>query len=145
MILDDNLVSIDHVELSSGVITGEPIALTSLFKPGRHHGAIPMNVSVSPDVEGGTQITLSLQQADSEDGSFMEVDGSELIVTIDNMEPGANIGWRYLPSGVTKPWIKIVATPGGTFTSGTLFAAIVRDDEMPYSDGLYLDRGVDHS
>jgi hypothetical protein len=145
MILDDNLVSIDHVQLSSGVITGEAIALTSLFKPGRHHEAIPMNVSVSPDMKGGTQITLSLQQADSKDGSFIEVDGSELIVTVDNMEPGTNIGWRYLPSGVTKQWIKIVATPGGTFTGGTLFAAIVRDDEMPYSEGLYLDRGVDYS
>jgi hypothetical protein len=61
------------------------------------------------------------------------------------MEPGTNIGWRYLPPGVTKQWIKIVATPGGTFTGGTLFAAIVRDDEMPYSEGLYLDRGVDYS
>lgn len=145
MIIDDNLVSIDHVQLSSGAITGEPIALTSLFKPGRHHEAIPVNVSVSPDVAGGTQITLSLQQADSADGAFVEVDGTELIVTMDNMEPGTNIGWRYLPSGVTKQWIKFVATPGGTFTAGTLFAAIVRDDEMPYTDGLYLDRGVDHS
>ena len=144
MLIDDNLVSIDHARLASGVITGEAVALTSLFKPGRHHGPIPVNVVVSRDMAGGTQITLSLLQADSEDGSFVEVDGSELIVPVASIKPGMNIGWRYLPSGVTEQWIKIVATPGGSFTAGTIFAAIVREDEMPYTDGLYLDNGVSH-
>lgn len=140
MLIDDNLVSIDGEALKG--MTGRAVPLTSLFKPGKHHDPIPMSVKVLDEPAGGTSITMKLQQSDDEAGVFADVPGSELTVALADMIPGQNIGWRYLPSGVTQQWVKVVVTAAGTFTTGRLFAAIVREEEMPMSEGLYIDAGV---
>lgn len=140
MLLDDNLVSIDGVAI--GGITGVAVPLTSLFKPGQHHDPIPMVVKVLGEPAGGTSITLKIQQGDDKDGVFTDVAGSTLTVALADMVAGKNIGWRYLPAGVTQQWIKVVVTASGTFTTGKLFAAIVREEEVPMSEGLYIDAGV---
>ena len=57
------------------------------------------------------------------------------------LKTGKPLGWRFIPRGVTKPWLKLVVSPGGTFSAGKLFAAIVREDELPYEDGMYIDKG----
>ena len=141
MILDDNLVSIDHEELSGGVITGNAIALNAFQMPGRM-GPIPMLVTVSGDAAGGTGLALKLQQADEQGGSYEDVNGSEMTVAIADIQPGMNLGWRYVPAGVTKPWLKVVVTPTGTFTAGTVFAAVTREEVVPYVPGMYISDGV---
>lgn len=141
MVLDDNLVSIDHEELSGGAITGNAIALNAFQMPGRM-GPIPMLVTVSGDAAGGTGLALKLQQADEHGGSYEDVNGSEMTVAIADIQPGMNIGWRYVPAGVTKPWLKVVVTPTGTFTAGTVFAAVTREEVVPYVPGMYISDGV---
>lgn len=141
MIFDDNLVSIDHEELSGGAITGNAIALNAFQMPGRM-GPIPMLVTVSGDAAGGTGLALKLQQAEDAAGPFEDVPGAEMTVALADMQPGMNIGWRYLPSGVTQPWLKVVVTPTGTFTAGTVFAAVTREEVMPYVPGMYISDGV---
>ena len=141
MILDDNLVSIDNADLRGSAITGNAVALTSFQKPGRM-GPIPMMVTVSADATGGTGVALSLLQADAQDGSFTEVPGSNMTVASADMHPGMNIGWRYLPAGVTKQWLKVKVAPTGTYTAGKVFAAVTREEILPYVAGMYISDGV---
>jgi len=140
MIIDDNLVSIENRELTEA-ITGDPIALTSFQKPGRM-GPIPMLVQLTEDAAGGTSLTLKLQQSDDENGTYADVPGSSMTVPLADMTMGKNIGWRYLPAGVTKPWFKVVVTPDGSFTAGRIFAAVVREELYLYEEGMYIDSGV---
>lgn len=140
MMLDDNLVSIDGKELS-GTITGEAIALTSFQKPGRM-GPVPMYVAVEGETSGGTSLTFTLKQSTDKDGEYENVAGSEVVVQMDAISPGKNLAWRFLPMGVTKPWIKIEATADGSFEGGKLFAAVVREELLSYEDGMYIDGGT---
>ena len=142
MILDDNLISIEDGDLTGATVTGKAIALNSFQKPGRM-GPIPFFVGVvGEDAAGGTSITIKLQQSDSESGSYSDVPGSSLTVALADMVTGKNIGWRFLPTGLTKPWFKVVSTQAGTFTAGKLFAAVTTEDHLPYEEGMYIDAGV---
>ena len=38
-------------------------------------------------------------------------------------------------------FLQVVMAADGTFTSGKLFAAVVREDVQPYTDGLYINAG----
>lgn len=72
MLLDDNLVFFDGKEIKAEA-TSEPVALNSLFKPGKNHDAIPMIVTFTEAAAGGTSLKLTLQQADTPDGVFEDV------------------------------------------------------------------------
>lgn len=140
MLLDDNLVFFDGKEIKAEA-TSEPVALNSLFKPGKNHDVIPMIVTFTEAAEGGTSLKLTLQQGDTPDGAFEDVPGGVLDAKTADMAPGRSVGWRYLPAGVTKPWMKLKLSPTGTFTKGKLFVAVTREDVMPYDEGLYIDKG----
>lgn len=140
MLLDDNLVFFDGKEIKAEA-TSEPVALNSLFKPGKNHDAIPMIVTFTEAAEGGTSLKLTLQQGDTPDGAFEDVPGGVLDAKTADMVQGRSVGWRYLPAVVTKPWLKLKLSPTGTFTKGKLFAAVTREDVMPYDEGLYIDKG----
>ena len=65
-----------------------------------------------------------------------------MTVALADLKVGKTIGWRFLPAGVTKPWLKMVATPTGEFTAGKIFAAVAREDDQPWEAGMYIDAGV---
>lgn len=140
MLIDDSLILIDSQPIKE--ITSDPIPLTSLFKSGKHHGPIPMCVMLTNETEGGTSISLKLQQSDDEYGVFSAVPGAEMTIDVTNILPGVNFGWRVVPREVTQQWVRLVVTPAGTFTAGRIFAALVREDEVPMSAGQYIDAGV---
>ena len=141
MILDDNLITIENEDLTEATITGKAIALNSFQKPGRM-GPIPFFVGVvGEDAAGGTSITIKLQQSDTEDGIYSDVPGSSLTVALADMVTGRNIGWRFLPVGLTKPWFKVVSTQEGSFSAGKLFAGVTVEDHLPYEEGMYIDAG----
>ena len=140
MLLDDNLVFFDGVALTDES-TSDPVPLNALFRPGRYHDAIPMVVMLTEAPEGGTGITLKLQQADESKGAYGDVPGASMTILLADMVQGENIGWRSLPAGVTKPWMRMVVTPDGSFTAGKLFAAITREEMQPYGEGLYINAG----
>ena len=141
MLIDSNTVLFDSVAVTSSPVTGDAVGLTSLFKPGRAE-PIPVSLKVVEDFAGGTSITFKLTQADSETGVYSDVPGSLLTVVLADLKKGKLIGWRFLPSGVSGQWLKMVATPSGTFTSGKVFAAVVREDVLPYEAGMYIDGGT---
>ena len=76
MLLDDNLVFFDGKEIKAEA-TSEPVALNSLFKPGKNHDVIPMIVTFTEAAEGGTSLKLTLQQGDTPDGAFEDVPGKK--------------------------------------------------------------------
>lgn len=142
MLIDDNAVLIE-AEIKGAALTGDPVGLTSLKIPGKFD-AIPVNFSASANIAGGSSVTVKLQQADEKDGSYTDVAGSSFVATLDELKKcakGGRVGIKYLPRGVTKPWIKMVVTPAGTFTAGKIFAAIVREDDEAYEAGLYIKGG----
>lgn len=141
MILDDNLISVECGDLT-GEIEGKAIDLSGFQKPGRMN-PIPFYVGVMGDdaPEGGTSITIKLEQADTKCGDFAEIEGLEKTVKLEDMKRGINLGWRFLPPCVTKPWIKVKITKEGEFSKGKMFAAVVSEDYFPYEDGMYIDAG----
>lgn len=146
MIIDSNLVLVDSAALS-GTVTSNVVGLTSLKKPGKFD-AIPIYFGCTGDVAGGTSIAVKLQQSDTSSGEFADVPGSSMTLLLADLQAiaaGGHAPYKYLPRGVTKPWIKMVVTATGTFTGGKFFAAIMREDDEPYEEGFYIDRGVDFS
>lgn len=141
MIIDSNLVLLDSVPILGTAVTGPPVALTSLLIPGRAE-PIPIYAKVLEAFAGGTTVTFKLTQSSTEGGTYDEVPGSAVTVAASDLKVGTPIGWRFLPRGASKPWLKMVATPSGTFTAGKIFGAIVREDDLPYEAGMYFDKGV---
>ena len=140
MIFDDNLISLDNVELSSGSPTAVAIPLTSLKIPGREE-PIACVVKCTETAAGGTSVTLKLQESATQSGVYADVAGSTVTVLTSSMKKGENIYLRWLPKGVTKPWLKFSATVSGSYTAGKIIAAVVREDDLPYIAGQYIDKG----
>lgn len=141
MVIDSNLVLMDSTPILGAAVTGNAVPLTSFLKPGREE-PIPICAKVvGTDFAGGTSITFKLTQCATSDGTYADVPGSSLTVALADLTVGKPIGWRHLPRGVTLPWLKMVATPTGTFTAGNVFAAIVREDALPMETGMYFDKG----
>lgn len=142
MVIDSNLVLMDSTAILGTAVTGNAVPLTSFLKPGREE-PIPICAKVvGTDFAGGTSITFKLTQCATSDGTYTDVPGSSVTVALADLTVGKSIGWRFLPRGVTAPWLKMVATPSGTFAAGNVFAAVVREDALPMEAGMYIDKGV---
>lgn len=142
MLIDSNAVLVE-AELKGAAITGDPVGLTSLKIPGKFD-CLPIYFSASPDIAGGTKITVKLQQADTKDGVYADVDGSTWEATtaqLQDISKGARVGIKWMPRSVTKPWVKMVVTPTGSYTKGKVFAAVTREDYEGYEPGLYIKGG----
>ena len=142
MLIDSNTVSINGTALGSSAVTGDAVPLNLFKKPGRQN-PICVYVGKAGDAAfaGGTSVAIKIQEGDTETGSFTDV-GGVTTVPLAAMNKGGNFGPRFLPAQVSKPWVKIVVTPSGTFTAGKVFAAVVREDDLPYEEGMYIDGGV---
>ena len=141
MLLDDNTIFLDSVAVLGTAVTSNAIALNALQFPGRSE-PIPVTANITQSFAGGTSITFKLVQSDTSDGTYADVPGSSVTVPLADLVKGKTIGWRFLPPGATKPWLKMVATPTGTFTAGKVFGAVVREDEQNYAPGMYINKGV---
>ena len=141
MILDDNLIFFEKASLGSAV-TSAAVPLNSLMKPGRAE-PICVFAQVNETAATGTSITIKLTEADSEAGDYSDVPGSSETILTAALVKGARIYLRWLPSGVTKQWLKAdVTLTGSTFTAGKITCAIVREDDLPYATGMYIDKGA---
>lgn len=141
MIIDSNAVLMDNKAITSTTVNGDAVGLTSLFKPGR---AEPIRIvtKVVSDFSGGTSVTFKLSECATQNGSYYDITSSAITIPTSELRAGKVIGWRILPSGVSKRWIKMVAAPTGTFATGSVFAAVVREEEQPYEEGMYIDAGT---
>lgn len=59
-----------------------------------------------------------------------------------SLAPGARLGPRFLPQGVRKSWLRLnfTLTPqsGKSVSAGRLFAALLREEDMPYEAALQV-------
>ena len=92
MLIDDNCVSIESGSLlSAGGVAGQPIALTGFSIPGRQ-APIGICCRVLETAAGGTSITLTIRQSDTQMGSY--TDAASLTVPLAELKAGARIGFR---------------------------------------------------
>ncbi|MCD7984136.1 MAG: hypothetical protein LUG19_07775 [Desulfovibrio sp.] len=138
MLVDSNLVLKEGAVTATGA--GDPVGLTSLRIPGKGE-PVPFAFKVTESFAGGTSVAFKLQQSASRDGSYADVDGSEFTLATAALTVGARAPVKYLPRGVTKPWLKLAWTVTGSFTAGKIFAALAREDIEPYEAGQYIDGG----
>lgn len=139
MLIDSNLVLLDDQSLAD-TVTCETVGLTSFLTPGREE-PIPICIKVTEAAAGGTKVEIKLQECDTKAGTFTDVPGAAITAPLADLTAGKRLGWRWLPAEVGKPWIKLVVTLTGTFTAGKLFAALAREDDLPYGAGMYIDGG----
>lgn len=143
MLIDSNNISIDS-QAASAAISGVPVPLTSLLKPGREEPVCVFiratePVSAASGDGAATAITFTILQADMKDGPYETA--ATASVPLSELVEGTPIAWRWLPPSVTKSWLKINAQANGNVSSGKIFAAIVREDPLDYEDGMYIDKG----
>jgi len=151
MILDDNIVLFDGATKDNATGGGQVeagksdwIPLTGFLNPGQV-GPIPIHICLSGGLTEEESLTFTLKQADGkekptddgEEAGSMEVKGP--------VRPGGTVAWRFIPRGVTKPWMKLEFDAANVDSSeGSVFAAIVREDLTgSYQDNtdLLIDKG----
>lgn len=141
-IIDSNLVFTDGTVHGSG--HSRAVGLTAFSRPGRME-PIPLRVCVTADYDPlqVAEMTLVMQQAASADapesgtGAWADVPGAALLVGGGALRAGTRLPWRFLPEGVSLPWMRlrfeVVAQAGKTVTAGALFAALMREEDFPYT------------
>ncbi len=138
MIIDSNLILFEGLVSSK---TGEAVALNSLQNPGKAE-PILICTKFTENLAGATSVTLTLQQAESKDGSFSDVSGATIAVPAADFVVGKRLGWRFVPRAVTNPWLRLKLTVSGTPTAGKLFCAISGFEDEPYETGQYINKGI---
>ena len=103
---------------------------------------ILVDIRVNADFNNLTSLAVKLQQADTESGSYTDVDAGSGAIPLASLKIGYKFSYRILPRAVTKPWTKLVYTVVGTApTLGKVTAALVREEQDAYEAGLYIDKG----
>lgn len=138
-IIDSYLVFSDNAELKSG--ESDPVGLTSFLHPGRMT-PIPFRVLITTPDAGVSKLEIMLQQADSRDGVYEDVPNACLAFEQADLASGKPLVWRFLPSQASKPWLRLEYAVTGGSGSGRIFAALLREEELPYETGMYIDKGV---
>lgn len=149
MIIDDNLIFFDGATKTPGTDGGQTeagksgwVPLTGFLNPGQV-GPIPIHISLSGGLQNNESLTFTLKQADSSSGENGEEVGSMTVKA--PVKAGGTVAWRFIPRGVTKPWLKLEFTEGESLSSfGSVSAMIVREDLTgSYQDNtdLLIDKG----
>lgn len=119
------------------------VPLTALRLPGRME-PIPFRLSATEAFDPAEldSLSLTLQEADSSDGNWTDVSDASLTISGTALTAGARVGWRHLPRGVRKSWLRLhlVPTPQSsqTVSKGRLFAALTREEDLPYEPALQV-------
>ena len=134
MIIDSNLVLFEGTITATG--NGQAVALTSLTLPAKLTN-IPLKLCITEDFSGAESLTLTLQQADSATGTFSDITGASLSLNAAALTKGAVQSWNTLPHACTKPWLRLHYSISGTVTKGSIFCALLREEEGGYEQGQY--------
>ncbi len=138
MFIDQNLV------LYEGSVTtcnSEAIALNSLQIPGKAE-PILMSLRVMEELAGATSVTVVLQQATKQAGTYTDVAGTSTTIAAADFKPGKKFSWRFLPRTVVNPWLRLKVTVTGTPTKGKMFCAVMGFEDEPYEAGQYINKGI---
>lgn len=122
---------------------GQPVNLGALKLPGRME-PMPMRVSVTRAFlpEEVQSITLTLQEADDPAGPFTAVPGAVEVVPGTALTAGARLFQRFLPRAVRKSVLRLSFTvstqTGKSVSTGSIFAALMREEDLPYEPALQV-------
>ncbi len=130
MIIDSHLILFEGAVSTT---TGAAIALTSLQCPGKVEPVL-ITTRFTENLAGATSVTLTLQQADSQTGTFSDVTGAQMTVPAADFVVGKRTGWRFLPRSVEKPWLRLKVAVTGSPTAGKLFCALSGFEDEPYEE-----------
>ncbi len=128
----------------TGAVTGQPVALTSLTLPGRME-PMPLRISVTEAFEPSEVASLALTleeaaSADAAESGWTAVPGAAWTVPGAALILGARLGPRFLPQGVRESFLRLTLTPvtkeGKTIGKGCIFAALMREDDLPWEPAL---------
>ena len=101
-----------------------------------------IDIRVNADFATLTSLAVKVQQADTEGGSYTDVDAGSGAIAAASLKVGYKFGFRILPRNVTKPWLKLVYTVAGSAaTAGKVTAALVREEQDSYEAGQYINAG----
>ncbi len=117
--------------------TGTPVALTSLHTPGKVQPVL-ISTRITENLAGATAVTLTLQQAESQSGTYSDVSGASLSLSAADFTVGKRTGWRFLPRTVVNPWLRLKLSVTGTPTAGKLFCALSGFEDEPYEAEQYI-------
>lgn len=138
MILDDNLVLFDSVPMSgSGAVDSGTAVCLNAFQAAGLQDPIPVCVR-GGKIAGSGGITVQFQESEVADSGFSAV-GPSWTVPVSSLQTGRPVGPRYIPREVSKPWVKLAVTRTSAFTSGTLFAAVVREEDQRYTSAQQIE------
>ena len=141
-IIDKQLVFVDAPVRANG--SSRAVPLTGMTLPGRMR-PIPLRLTITEGYEptAVASLTLTLQQAahaqapESGEGAWEDVPGASLRVSGADLHEGARLPWRFLPEGVTQPWVRLTyafsLAGNAQPVTGALFAAIMREEDFPYT------------
>lgn len=119
------------------------VPLTALRLPGRME-PIPFRLSVTEAFDPAEldTLTITLQEADSDDDDWTDVPDAALTIPGTALTAAARVGWRHLPQGVRKSRLRLhlVPTPqvSQSVSKGRLFAALTREEDLPYEPALQV-------
>ena len=137
MIIDDNLVLYEGTPTAGA---GDAVALTSFLNPSKQD-PIPVILKCTQNLAGATSVAVKLQQSDTKTGTYVDVPNSTVTIPTASFKVGNRVGWKYLPNGTTKQWLKLHVTVTGTLTAGKMFCAISGFMDEAYEDGMYINKG----
>ncbi|SDF40827.1 hypothetical protein [Desulfovibrio legallii] len=126
---------------------GSVVALTACKLPGRME-PMPLRLSVTEaflpaEVQN---LSIAMEQADDPDGPWTSVPGGSVSVAHTAESPTLTLGarpyLRFLPQGVRRPYLRLTfaLTPveGQSVSQGRLFAALTREEDLPYEAALMV-------
>ena len=126
-------------------VTGPAVALNALKLPGRME-PMPLRLSVTQGFkpEEVQSLSIGLEEADTASGPWTSVAGATVSVSHTSENPALAAGsrpyQRFLPQGVRKGWLRLsfALTPvdGKTVTTGRIFAALTREEDLPYEPAI---------
>ena len=146
-IIDRNSILFEGPLTASG--TGPAVALNALKLPGRME-PMPLRLSVTESFKPDEvqSVAIGLEESDSATGPWTAVPGASVNVAHSAENPaliaGARPYHRFLPQGVRKSWLRLTLglTPvsGKSASQGRIFAALTREEDLPYEAALMAGR-----
>lgn len=104
-------------------------------------GGVFITVKVTESFNTLTSLDIDLQQAATESGSYTSVHKIAAIPRA-SLVKGYKAAFRVPPQALKSPWLKFVYTVNGSAPStGKIFAALTREEEVKMEAGLYIDKG----
>lgn len=133
MILDQLNVFFDDAAAAASM-TSKAVYVSSFA--GRND-ATPI-VLLAKGGTGQSSFTITVEESDKVDADFTPVSGSTVLTKPDG---NAVMASMTLPPNTRKPYVRLIAAATGSTGDVTLFSGFTRDHVLPWTDGLYIDRG----